>query len=180
MILELLLILGQADLPEPIAKPSAETATVSRVIDGDTIELGDDDHTIVRLEGIDCPEHDQPYGLHATKSLERLCLHQDATIKYTGATTYGRKVGTIIVDRIDCNASQIARGWAWIDSRYPSRDTRHADLLATARGQRRGLWRSSSPIAPWEWRRGVRPITSGIPRGRINGDCPHGLCPLNR
>ena len=52
-----------AGIPE-----EARYAKVDRVIDGDTIVLMD--RSRVRLEGIDAPERDQPYGPVATPALE--------------------------------------------------------------------------------------------------------------
>ena len=51
------------DRPDGISE-EAKWVKVDKVVDGDTIVLMD--RTRVRLQGIDAPEHDQPYAPMAT------------------------------------------------------------------------------------------------------------------
>ena len=59
-----------SDRPAGIPE-EAKYAKVDRVYDGDTLVLmGGSRARIIRLDGIDAPERDQPYGPVATAALE--------------------------------------------------------------------------------------------------------------
>lgn len=65
-----------ADSPLLLLVPAlafAGEAVVTRVVDGDTIEGGGRN---VRLQGIDAPETNQPYGNDATAALQGLILNR--------------------------------------------------------------------------------------------------------
>ena len=59
------------------------------------------------------------------------------------------------------NLRQVQAGLAWHYKKYAAEqsdvDRRlYADAETDARNAGRGLWQESSPIPPWEWRRGLR------------------------
>jgi endonuclease YncB( thermonuclease family) len=73
--------------PEPTSMPPAggppqpgdlETATVAKVVDGDTIELSDGRK--VRYIGINTPERDQPYYQEAAEANRRLVDGKDVQL----------------------------------------------------------------------------------------------------
>jgi hypothetical protein len=93
---------------------------VSRVIDGDTVELGNG--AGVRVVGIDTPEEGDCGYDQATANLERLVLMERVTLVRSDEDTdrYGRLLRYVDRDDVDAGLRQIASGWAI--ARYDSRD----------------------------------------------------------
>lgn len=121
-----------------------ENAFVTRVIDGDTIEIEDGQH--VRYIGIDTPERGEPYysdALRANSNLvagKKVRLEKDVEDK----DKYGRLLRYVWVDDTMVNAELVRRGYAYSYS-YAS-NLRYQEyflrLEKEARQQRRGLWNS--------------------------------------
>jgi endonuclease YncB( thermonuclease family) len=111
------------------------------ISDGDTLTVQTDDNqrVRVRLAGIDAPEHDQPYGTAATRSLAALALNRTVRVRRVAEDDYGRMVGVVVADGRDLDAEQVRRGMAWVYRRY-SRSRRLYALEAEAKQARRGLW----------------------------------------
>ena len=137
-------------------------AAVDRVIDGDTVVLTSGVH--IRLAGIDCPEHDQPYGTEATEETQRLCMaHID--VREVSHDRYGRTIAWLNIIQSDgakpysicsINSILVYDGLAWHYTKYdhnPELDCAQAD----ARHNHRGLWQDASPIPPWVWRHHAKP-----------------------
>lgn len=127
---------------------------VERCIDGDTVKAYiDGSLTTCRLEGIDAPEHDQPFGTEAKEALERQLVGKNGIRAATGVVDrYGRRVTTFYVGRKDVNLWLVERGYAWHYAAYARNrdDLRRAQ--ETAKDGKRGLW-DGKPIEPWEWRK---------------------------
>jgi micrococcal nuclease len=71
---------------------------------------------------------------------------------------YGRTVAFVRVGNVLVNEELIRQGLAWVFTRYCDRPI-YQDwnvLEAEARKARRGLWSMTKPVAPWEFRRGIR------------------------
>ena len=87
----------------------ARYAKVDRVIDGDTIVLMD--RSRVRLEGIDAPERDQPYGPVATSALEYMVGRAIYYVE-TDKDRYDRMLATLYHSRegYNVNASLVCAG----------------------------------------------------------------------
>lgn len=96
-------------------------AYVERVVDGDTVVLGDGSR--VRLIGIDAPEADEPCGERATEALRDLVEHRVVTLGNPGSVRdsdrYGRLLRYLDTD-IDPAASLLSDGLA--TARYDSTD----------------------------------------------------------
>jgi len=152
------------------------TGVVIVVIDGDTVlfKPGHDsprsrNFLKVRLADIDAPEHDQPHGAAATRTLKALVLNQRVQIDTVATDVYGRKIARVRKGSLQVNAELVRRGSAWVygstgDSARRGRESfkasahyrRHAALLDAQRSARRahrGLWQDRTPTPPWVWRR---------------------------
>lgn len=133
---------------------SINSATVSKVVDGDTIVLGNG--TIVRLKHIDAPEYDQPWGDKATEFVRQKALNEKVTLKCYGKDKYGRTLAEVILPNgKNLNEMLVFEGLAWHYKRF-SRNRHYRLLEADARHCKRGLWSGSRVIAPWDWRHGWR------------------------
>lgn len=128
------------------------------VIDGDTVLFkpeparGSRRFLKLRLVGIDAPEQQQTHGDIATQVLSQWVLNQRVQIDTLGRDTYGRTLARIARDGRDINLELVREGHAWASGyRRPAADLRAAQHAA--RTARLGLWRTSAPMPPWQWRR---------------------------
>lgn len=125
------------------------------VIDGDTFKVKVQGAVMdVRLQGIDAPEIDQPFGKDARGILERLIRDQQVVLVFDDVDHYGRIVARAWVRNVDINLEMIRRGAAWFDSGY-ARDDELYSAEQKARDAKQGLWSLSleQRIEPWMWRR---------------------------
>ncbi len=116
-----------------------------RIIDGDTIRHK---RRKIRLNGIDAPERDQPYGSEATRALARKLRRGKVTCRLEGKEGYGRHLGTCYVKGENVNEWMVRNGYAW--SYWTPRYRRQEEL---AQRERKGVHRSRSAIRPEQWRR---------------------------
>jgi len=140
-ILALLLLL----LPLSACFNSPETATVTRVIDGDTIVI--DTGQKVRYIGIDTPEvypQAEPYGKEAWEVNRHLVDGKPVRLERDVSDTdrYGRLLRYVYVDEIFVNAELVRLGLARAQA-YPP-DTRNQqyfeELEVIARETHQGMW----------------------------------------
>jgi len=129
------------------------SGAVVGVADGDTLTLRVDGKNVrVRLDGVDAPELNQPYGKSARRSLARLCRGKNATVVERGKDDEGRILGSVRCDDVDANAEQVRLGMAWVHLRYVPFGSPLYEAETNARLRKVGLWRGSEPVPPWEWR----------------------------
>lgn len=133
--------------------PYTITGTVTSVTDGDTLVVSASDGARkIRLNGIDCPEHDQAYGQEAKAYASSLVLNKTIAVTITGRDRYGRYIGDVSAGGVSVNASLVEAGYAWHYKKY-STDERLAALEREARSAGRGLWQDKNPVAPWDFRK---------------------------
>lgn len=87
-----------------------EDFIVQRVIDGDTIVVGNDTH--VRLFGINTPEKGEKYYQEAKEFLENLILNKTIFVKSFGQDKYYRELGILFLNNENINSKIIENGFA--------------------------------------------------------------------
>ena len=144
-ILILLLPFSGSVLPlESATAPSTNSQTVSRVIDGDTVELSTGQK--VRYIGIDTPEirGDECFAVQAKEKNKSLALDELVRLEKDVSETdrYGRLLRYVYVDDQMIQEVLLQEGYA-VASAYPP-DVKHQQrfeaLEREAREAERGLW----------------------------------------
>lgn len=169
VLLQLLLLLTA--LPAYAKAPiRVIDGTVSRVSDGDTVQVVDQLGTKVkvRLYGIDAPETEkrnrktglvskqgQPYGQEAFEALQGKVGGQRIRTEVVDIDRYKRAVSVVWLGERNINKEMVREGFAWAYRQYLDRPHASEYLQAEeqARRERRGLWRQSNPQPPWEFRK---------------------------
>ncbi|KAJ8461070.1 hypothetical protein OPV22_033996 [Ensete ventricosum] len=109
----------------------------------------------IRLRGIDAPESEMPYGKEAKVELLKLVEGKPLKIHVYGVDQYGRRVGDVYCGGIFVQERMLKGGFAWHYATYDQRPE-FARWEKEARAGGRGLWASSHPEKPWEWRKSRR------------------------
>ena len=158
--------------PAPVPT-NHDFAGVTRVIDGDTIHVGD---TRVRLDGIDAPEstqtckratgEDWACGTEATHAMRLMAEGRDVVCRNHGLDKYGRTLGTCFVDGRNINAEMVKLGLAWAYVKY---STAYTTEEADARRAKRGVWQGDA-VAPWDFR--ARAWAQGEVQDHAPANCP--------
>jgi len=161
------LLLG-ASLGASAPQDSVLVGTVTRVTDGDTVEVELSSGPItVRLGSIDAPEFDQPWAREATDALSRLVLHRSVDLAPIAQDRYDRMVAVVFLDDFNVNMHIVQEGHAWAYRQYLA-DPAYCRLEDEARKAGRGLWKGEA-VAPWEWRHKVPVFTDY--RNETVGNC---------
>lgn len=158
---------AQAAQPTAASGQTPATRTlegkVVGVADGDTITILDagNRQTRIRLQGIDAPESRQAFGQASKRNLSDLIFNRQVVVEYEKTDRYGRTLGKVVASGRDVNLEQVKAGLAWHykyyqDEQSPNDRRLYADAETEARAAGRGLWADSSPIPPWDFRRGKR------------------------
>ena len=133
--------------------------SVVGIADGDTITVLDAvkvQHKI-RLAGIDAPEKKQAFGNHSKESLSDLVLDKTVNAETEKRDRYGRQIGKVPVNGQDVNLVQVERGMAWFYQQYQREQSPNDRRLYeaaedAAKAGKRGLWRDTEPVPPWDFR----------------------------
>ncbi len=147
---------------------SRRQVTMTRVIDGDTVELaaqtgmfGKPQKERVRLYGIDAPESSQTGGKESTKHLEKLIgRHRRMWMNVVDTDRYGRTVGLIYrsKDRPEdsYNYMMVRDGQArsYMARGQDRKTFGDAEKEAAQRGH--GIWKTKKATTPWDYRKAER------------------------
>ena len=130
----------------------AISGQVVKISDGDTITIltQERQQVKVRLYGIDAPEKKQPYGQKSKQFLSNLIAGRSVEIQEKGKDRYKRVLGIVYLDGQDINEQMVLNGYAWAYRKFSKKYTAQE---SKAKSQKLGLWQSSDPIPPWEWRK---------------------------
>lgn len=130
---------------------AARAASV-RVVDGDTLRLGE---RTLRLSGLLSPERGQTCrtaggvgfdcGATAAEALAQLVQGRDLSCHLRGRDSFGRPLGVCEAAGVEVNAALVSAGWALAG------DSKLEPLEVAARQAGRGLW-SYPAGAPERWR----------------------------
>src|ERR1043166_2496571 len=130
---------------------------VIEVNDGDVITVFNLNRPVrIKLLAVDAPERDQAFGDVARKHLSELVYDKSVTVEYSGIAADGSLVGRVTLNSVDVGAQMIRDGAAWFDTtnqdRLSASDREiYQQSELAARNEKRGLWQSENPIAPWEF-----------------------------
>jgi len=143
-----------------------KTFTVVKVVDGDTIDIdipdGNNNHTRIRLWGIDTPETKNPklgvmyFGPQAADFTTELTLRKNVTVYLEEHRTrgkYGRLLAYVqLSDKTFLNEVLLTEGFAYADLRFRHNFyNKYPQLEATARSQKKGLWEKVTREQLPEW-----------------------------
>lgn len=152
-------VCGSAHAVDPTRPLPIVKATVTKVNDGDSIEvLTDSGPARVRFSAIDTPEYDQPYGAQSSAALKAMLpIGSKVELEVVTQDQFRRLVATVWLlasdMRININEAMLRDGHAWAYRRY-MKDSKFCDIEADARDHKRGLW--AQPVSDWiyppEWR----------------------------
>lgn len=140
------------------ASANTLSGKVVAVLDGDTITvLHENQQTRVRIAGIDAPEKRQAFGQRSKQSMSDCAFGKEVEIDWKKLDRYGRTIGKVVADGVDCGLRQIELGMAWHYKAYAKEQSRedreaYASAEEKAKSERRGLWSDTAPAPPWEFR----------------------------
>lgn len=138
----------------------ADTTMAGKVVgisDGDTFRLFLADSSVVkiRIAGIDCPERKQPFSNRAKQFTSDAIFSKQVQVAVQNKDRYGRYIAQVLYGQKDLGEELLRNGMAWHYRKYSS-DNALQQMEDNARAAKVGLWSAKEPIAPWDWRKGIR------------------------
>jgi micrococcal nuclease len=137
-----------------LAVPAAAdefTGKVSKIVDGDTIDVQRDGTAVrVQLFGIDAPEPQQEWGRNSRAHLAEKLLDKTVRVVTKGQDRYRRTIAEVYLNDADVSADVVKSGWAWAYVEYSKAYTTQEQEARTAK---RGLWSQAAPKSPWDFRK---------------------------
>jgi endonuclease YncB( thermonuclease family) len=124
---------------------------VTDVSDGDTLVIGNGGRVrVVQLAGIDAPELTQDFGDDARDYIKEMTRGKKVTVEVIESKSKTNLVAKVSVDGKDLAATLVEKGLAW------SENGSSADLKTAqekAKSDKQGLWASTNPTPPWDFRK---------------------------
>jgi micrococcal nuclease len=140
------------------------SGNVFSIPDSDVIELLTSDNKMfrVRLNGIDAPELEQPFGIKSKEFLTGLVDEKNVRVITQGEDRSGKIIGDVYFkldqsagdgEEINLNTHMVVTGFAWHFVRFAPKNKTLAESQEEAKQMKLGLWSAPNPTAPWDWRR---------------------------
>jgi endonuclease YncB( thermonuclease family) len=144
----------------PIGTSHAATleGKVVGITDGDTLTVLVDRREVkVRVAGIDAPEKKQPFGQRSKEHLSDCAFGKSVAVEWSKTDRYGRTIGKVTADGVDCGLRQVQDGFAWHYKAYAKEQSAtdrvtYAEAESQAVTHKSGLWSEPHPTPPWEFR----------------------------
>ncbi len=133
-----------------------EKATVSKIIDGDSIEVSQGSKlSVIRLYGIDSPEWGQPYSKKAKFYLKKLILGRTVQLEVLYTDKFARSVALVYCQGNCVNQLLVEQGLAWVHIYYCHKKICDLwiNLEKAAKAKKLGIWKDERPVPPWVWKR---------------------------
>ena len=133
-------------------------AKVVEIQSGNTLIVTNTNRPLrIRLKAVAPPEVGQPFSDAAREHLQALVFEKAVTVEYTHLAE-GYLEAKLFLNGIDIASQMLRDGVAWYDHSADYQLTQSDRELyerceQTARGDKRGLWQDTAPVAPWEFRR---------------------------
>lgn len=155
-----------------IERYQARTFTVTYVVDGDTLDLNildnKEDHTRVRLWGVDTPETKAPdmpvgyFGPEASEFTHKTTLGKKVVIYLDDKQTrdkYDRLLAYVkLEDGSFLNEILLSEGFAYADRRFKHQFyNKYKQLESSARREKKGLWEKVTREQLPEWLQRMEP-----------------------
>lgn len=117
------------------------SATVIRVIDGDTYQMLKGKRIFtVRLLNVDAPEATQSFGEAAKDSVSKLILGKTVVVDSLKLDRYNRVLASVTINGKALDSVMVSNGWAWHYAEY-SNKPELATMQETAIDKHLGLWK---------------------------------------
>lgn len=120
--------------------------------DGDTCDFRQGRKKVkVRLQSIDAPELNQPYGKSAKRWIENRLKGKDVQLQCSGRS-WSRKTCGVLANGKDVQLAMLKAGWAWVYPRYNRGGVDYLLAGAKAKEAKRGLWQGNPIVSPYCYR----------------------------
>ncbi len=137
---------------------------VVEIVDSDIIEMVTEEKKKyrIRLNGIDAPEMEQPFGPESLEGLRHLVGEKSVRVVTLGEDRSGQVIGNVYFRPENAaksdpetlvNLAMVTNGFAWHYVRFAPDNKELAAAEESARTAKLGLWVVENPTAPWEWRK---------------------------
>ena len=117
------------------------SATVIRVIDGDTYQMLKGKRIFtVRLLNVDAPETKQSFGEAAKDSVSKIILGKSIVVTSLKLDRYNRVLASVTINGKALDSFIVSNGWAWHYAEY-SNKPELAEMQEMALEKHLGLWK---------------------------------------